>query len=118
MTGKMKAPPKGPGTQPPRPLRPEAFLEKARALLAAGKIEYSHHAISERMPERGIDVMDVEDVVRTGMISGPIEPGKTEGDWKAKIVGQPDGTSRRMGVVTVVARRGALVIVTTEWEDV
>jgi hypothetical protein len=48
---------------------------------------------------------------------GKVEPGKREGEWKVKMVGVPDGTSRKMGVVPIVVREERLLIKTVEWED-
>jgi hypothetical protein len=56
-------------------------------------------------------------MLRTGMIVGPIDPGKNAGEWKVKLVVWLDGTSRKMGVVVIVVRDKRLLIKTTEWED-
>ena len=79
-------------------------------------MSYVAHAL-ERMDQRGFDVLDVKAVLRNGVIVGAIQAGRSEGEWKAKIVDKLDGTSRKMGVVTLVIRAQRLVIVTTEWED-
>lgn len=69
------------------------------------------------MPERGIDVFDVERVPMTGIVSGPIRTGRREGEWKMLVVGELDRTSRKVGVATVLLREDRLVIATVEWED-
>jgi hypothetical protein len=48
---------------------------------------------------------------------GEIEPGKNAGEWKVKVVGWLDGTTRKMGVVVIVIRERQLLVKTTEWED-
>jgi hypothetical protein len=97
--------------------RPEVLLQTIRRLSAAGKVSYVDHSLLERMPERGFDVLDVKHVLKKGRIVGEIERGAKTGEWKAKVVGWLDGTTRNMGVVVVVVREQRLLIVTTEWED-
>ena len=79
-------------------------------------VAISDHA-EERMDERGITDLDVLRVLRTGEISGRIEPGKYEGEWKCKIVAPVKGR-REVGVVTLLIRNRRLRIKTVEWEDV
>jgi hypothetical protein len=69
------------------------------------------------MEERDFDTEDVVDTLLKGELKGFIRPGKHQGEWVGKIVHQPFGTRRWMGVVTVVVRNNYLLISTTEWED-
>jgi hypothetical protein len=94
-----------------------AFLATVRRLTAVGSIRFSYHAEGERMPERDFDTDDVIETLANGQLKGPIAPGKFEGEWKGKLVHQPFGTRRWMGVVTVVVRETYLRVLTTEWED-
>jgi hypothetical protein len=96
---------------------PAILLKLVRRLVSEGRIGYLGHSELERMPERGFDTLDVEHVLRTGVIVGPIDPGAKAGEWKVKIVSWLDGTSRKMGVVVIVVRNSRLLIKTTEWED-
>lgn len=68
------------------------------------------------MDERGITDLDALRVLRTGEISGPIEPGKYVGEWKCKVVGVVKGR-REVGVATLLIRNRKLRIKTVEWED-
>jgi hypothetical protein len=68
------------------------------------------------MDLRGITDLDVLRVLRNGYISGPIEPGRNEGEWKCKIVAPVKGR-REVGVVTLLIRNRKLRIKTVEWED-
>ena len=97
--------------------RPERLLHLIRKLAAEGKIGFLNHSQFERMPERGCDIFDIKEVIAFGMIVGPIDRGIHPGEWKVKIVGKVDGTSRKMGVVVIVVRDTRILIKTTEWED-
>jgi Domain of unknown function (DUF4258) len=101
---------------PTPPPRPEALHAIIRKLVVKGHISYTAHA-QERMEERGFDRFDVKSVLLNGRIAGPIEAGANDGEWQAKIVDGLEGTTREMGVVTIVVRDQRLLIKTTEWED-
>jgi hypothetical protein len=96
--------------------RPESIRDTIyRLALSTSNIAWSRHAL-ERMTERGItDRMAVE-VLRLGSIKGPIEGGKHEGEWKAKLAWQMRGR-REIGVVVVLVRNSRLFVKTVEWED-
>jgi hypothetical protein len=76
---------------------------------------YETHAES-RMEWRDITDRMMFDVLRTGFLKGEIEPGRTPGEWKAKMVKQMKG-NREVGVVTIVINSQRLFIKTVEWED-
>lgn len=78
-------------------------------------VGFSDHA-EERMDERGISDLDVLRVLRGGDISGSIEPGRNEGEWKCKITAPVKGR-REVGVATLLIRNKKLRIKTVEWED-
>lgn len=74
------------------------------------------HAES-RMDWRGITSGQMFEVLRTGMIRGEIEPGRSPGEWKVKLCKVMKGR-REIGVVTVVIKERLLFVKTVEWEDV
>lgn len=96
--------------------RPDEMVGRIRHLAIDSKnVAFSDHA-EERMDERGITDMDVLRVLRTGEISGPIEPGMHEGEWKCKMTAPIKGR-REVGVVALLIRNRKLRIKTVEWED-
>jgi hypothetical protein len=68
------------------------------------------------MAERGIDSDAVLRILRSGDVETDPEEASQPGDWKAKIV-RKLATGRVAGVVTVVRKKGQLVLITAEWED-
>lgn len=66
----------------------------------------------------GRDITDrmMFDVLRTGFLTGLIEPGAHPGEWKAKMCKQIKG-QREVGVVTIVINMQRLFVKTVEWED-
>ena len=77
-------------------------------------IIFSNHAL-ERMYQRGIDDIQVLEILRTGMVID--DPTLTErNEWKCKIVKKLKG-GREAGVITIILHSGRLFIKTTEWED-
>jgi hypothetical protein len=96
---------------------PGDLIKLIRRLAAAGAVGFSYHAFDERSEERGIDISDALLVLKNGMIKGKIRPGAKTGEWKCKVVDRIEGSSRWLGVVTVVIGERRLFIVTLEWED-
>ena len=95
---------------------PGDLLKRIHAIaLDTARVVLTDHAV-ERMEERDIPDVDLFRILRNGHISGPIEPGRRDGDWKAKVVYRLKG-SRDAGVVTVVLAIDRLVVATVEWED-
>jgi hypothetical protein len=101
---------------PGHPPRPESLLSIIRRLARERRISYLDHS-EERIGQRGFDVFDVRRTLECGHVVGKIEAGKKEGEWKVKLVDTPEGTSRKMGVVTIVVKEQRLLIKTVEWED-
>lgn len=96
--------------------RPEKLLERIQQLAIESKnVAFSDHA-EERMDERGITDLDALRVLRSGYISGDIEPGKNAAEWKCKVVAPMKGR-REVGVVTLLIRNRRLLVKTVEWED-
>ncbi len=96
--------------------RLEALLRIIKRLTKEDRISYLAHAL-ERMNERGFDIFDVKQVLTSGYIASPIRAGAKDGEWTVKLVDALEGTTRKMGVVTIVVREDRLLIKTTEWED-
>lgn len=104
--------------RPVRELRPhpERFCEQVREVARDTRnVKWSHHA-RERMEERGINNTMALRVIRKGMLSGEILPGKATGEWKAKFVRLIPGR-REVGVVFLLIRNGSIFVKTVEWED-
>lgn len=95
---------------------PNALLELIRDLSRQRRVGFLDHS-EERLAERGFDVFDVYQTLENGYFADDIEAGANEGEWKVKIVDTPEGTSRKMGVVTIVVKDKRLLIKTVEWED-
>jgi hypothetical protein len=76
---------------------------------------YETHAAS-RLEWRDISDRMMFDVLRTGYLTGDIEPGRYPGEWKAKMCKQMKG-QREVGVVTIVINQRRLFVKTVEWED-
>lgn len=79
------------------------------------RVIFGDHA-RERMLERDILDIDVLRVLRRGRIKGDIEPGRSDGEWKVKVVDRIKG-AREAGVVTIVLQEKRLFVKTVEWED-
>lgn len=95
---------------------PVETLARIQSLAKESKnVGFSWHA-EERMDERGITDLDALRVLRSGSISGAIEPGAYEGEWKCKVVGAIKGR-REVGVVTLLIKNRKLRVKTVEWED-
>jgi hypothetical protein len=101
----------------PRAPHPGDLMKVIRRLANAGAVGFSYHAFAERSEERGIDMPDALTVLREGMIRDPIVAGRSPGEWKCKVVDKLEGSSRWIGVATVVIRNERLFILTVEWED-
>lgn len=76
---------------------------------------YDTHTES-RMDWRDITDKMMFEVLRTGYLTGEIEAGKNEGEWKTKMCKRMKG-QREVGVVTIIIRNERLFIKTVEWED-
>lgn len=103
-------------TEPPKSPNPADLLATVRRLASAKAIAYTDHAM-ERMEERDIDILDVEEVLANGELKGPVSPGRRPGQWECKVCYPPYGTKRTAGVVLAVDNGTKLVVITTEWED-
>ncbi|MBZ9739796.1 hypothetical protein LB563_11885 [Mesorhizobium sp. CO1-1-4] len=68
------------------------------------------------MHERDISIRVALTVIREGLVSGAIEAGNSQGEWKGKIVRNVKGR-RDVGVVVLLIRNNKLFVKTVEWED-
>ena len=99
-----------------KPPHPGDLQKVVSRLAAVGAISFGEHAF-DRALERGIDINDAKRVLQSGYIKGDIDPGRGRDEWKCKIVGRIEGSSRWLGVVAVVIRGRRLYVITVEWED-
>jgi hypothetical protein len=88
-----------------------------RKLAKAGAIGFSFHAFDDRSELRDIDINDVKLFLQQGEIRGPVTPGRNSGEWKCKVVCQPENSSRWIGIPLVVVSESHLYVLTLEWED-
>ena len=96
--------------------RPQSLLATVRRLASDSRnVYFSNHAW-DQMDARGITELDVFRVLRAGEIVGEIDPGRSVGEWRCKIVEHRKG-AREIGVATVVIKENKLFIKTAEWED-
>jgi hypothetical protein len=72
--------------------------------------------MQQRMVERGISTLDVLRILRDGEVEDTPVGARKPGDWRVKLVRRLD-SGRVAGVVTVIASRDTLILVTAEWED-
>jgi hypothetical protein len=91
-------------------------MTRIRRLVADGAFSWGEH-VFQRREERDIDLPDILEVLRFGMIDGAITPGDNPGEWKCKVTFRVDRSSRSIGVVCVVSRDVELFLITVEWED-
>lgn len=87
------------------PLKPAAAKALIRRILESGKVDLSVPHAQQRMGQRGMDAVDVENVLRAGVV----EPGKkVRGSWRYRL------TTSRM-VVVVGFRSPQRLMVITAW---
>jgi hypothetical protein len=94
----------------------EKLAKRVRHLSAQGKIKWTDHAF-ERLEERGIDLLVAKRVLMHGDLKeDSVKKGNKPGEWKVVVVDRVK-QNRDVGVVTVVAEKGHLRVITVEWED-
>lgn len=96
-------------------LEREQLEKRIHELACLGKVAFGNHTY-DRMDERGISDVQILRALKTGGIRGDIEPGRSPGEWKCKVVERMKGL-REIGVVTIIIRNARLYIKTVEWED-
>jgi hypothetical protein len=78
--------PSGKPVAPLVPPRPEIVRDTVRTLAQdTANIQWRTHA-QERMTERDITDRMALEVMRTGYVKGPVEPGERADEWKVKLV--------------------------------
>lgn len=102
---------------PKSPPHPGTLMARIRALAKSGAYSWGNH-VFERSSQRDIDVPDAISVLKLGEIEGPITAGDNPGEWKCKVTGPIDGSSRDVGVVVVVIQNNHMFLITVEWEDI
>ena len=106
------------GQWPDVPPSAHQLLAVVRRLAAdSSNVRWTAHALG-RLEERDVSDLDALRVLRKGDIVGPIEPQR-EGEWKCKVVFPTEhlGSTRDVGVVTIVQQGSRLLIKTVEWEN-
>jgi hypothetical protein len=99
----------------PKP-HPGTLMARIRELAKSGAYSWGNH-VFERSGQRDIDLPDAIGVLRLGEIEGPITPGNNPGEWKCKVAGPIDGSSRDGGVVVVVIQNNHMFLFTVAWAD-
>ncbi len=94
------------GFDPERPLSNEAAAKRIRKLWAEGKVTWSPHA-EERLLGRGLNMLDVEHIVRYGRVIENSRPGNR---WRYKMQGR---TVEGKGASAVFELAGDLLAVVT-----
>jgi len=67
-----------------RPLSYPRAMERVRILWREGRFTWSRHA-EERLLKRGLDITDVENIIRSGRVIGHSKPGAA---WRYEVEGQ------------------------------
>jgi hypothetical protein len=101
----------------PKPPHPGKLMARIRELAKSGAYSWGDH-VFERSGQRDIDVTDAISVLKLGEIEGAITPGENPDEWKCKVTGRIDGSTREVGVVVVVIQNNHLFLITVEWEDI
>jgi len=91
--------------------------ERVRALAADSiNIKWTDH-VRQRMYERGIDAIDVMNILKKGVVEEAPVDGESPGEIKVKVTRKLT-SGREAGVVVVLPPNSSeLVLATTEWED-
>jgi hypothetical protein len=87
-------------TQPPK-LSPAEATRRIRLILEEGTIEYSFHCLNVRMPQRGVDTLDVEHVLAHGQVIREPEWSDEHNDWKYRVEGA-DVEGDELVAITVI----------------
>lgn len=99
-------------------LRLTATVAQRRVREAAkdsANVVITDHA-KQRMAQRGISIRDVLTVLRMGHVDVSPTPARV-GEWKCTVTKRLASGGRTAGVVTVIAGRSRLIVLTVEWED-
>ena len=89
------------------------LAKRIRKLVKEGAFSYGTVVFSFQ----GVDLSDALEVLTAGTIEGEITLGVIAGEWKCKMVGAVDNSSRRLGVVAVIVRDVHLLLTAVGWED-
>lgn len=84
--------------------------------MADGAFSYASTAFdSSDGPE--IDLGDAIEVLTTGSIEGDITPGQSAGEWRCRVVGKTDKSTRQLAVVSIVIRDVHVFLISVAWEE-
>jgi len=98
-------------TQPPK-LSPAEATRKIRLILDEGTVDYSFHCLHQRMPERGVDTLDVEHLLGQGQVVREAEWSDEYNNWKYKMEGA-DIEGDELAAITVIVDEDFSVFVIT-----
>jgi hypothetical protein len=90
-----------------RPLSDKQAMERIRRLWREGEMEWTAHA-EQRLRERGLDLLDVENIIKYGRVVGNSRPDPG-GGWRYEVRGD---TVEHKRARCVVEPGRKLVIVT------
>jgi len=90
-----------------RPLVPRRAMERIKQLWASGLYDWGYVHAEEQMVKRGLDNLDVENVVRYGQVTSWSKPGS---HWRYRV----DGRSVEQDEIAVVfeLRKDEMTVVT------
>ncbi|HEX5885252.1 MAG TPA: DUF4258 domain-containing protein [Pyrinomonadaceae bacterium] len=96
---------------PPR-LSPLEATRKIRLLLEEGTTDYSGHCWHERMPERNVSTLDVEQVLGKGQVIRNAEWDSDFCNWKYRVEGT-DIDGEELTAITVIFEQDFSLLVVT-----
>jgi hypothetical protein len=101
---------------PRRPPRRGVLAKRIAELVADGAFSYASDAFA-RVGGAEVDLGDAMEVLTTGSIEGAIAPGENAGEWRCRMVGKIDKSTKRLAVVSVVIRDVHVFLVSVAWEE-
>lgn len=84
--------------------------------MADGAFSYASNAF-DSIEGPDIDLGDAMEVLTTGSIAGDIKPGQNAGEWRCRVVGKTDKSTRRLSVVSIVIRDVHVFLISVAWEE-
>lgn len=101
---------------PRRPPRRSILAKRIAELVADGAFSYASNAFHS-IDGPDIDLGDAMEVLTTGSIEGNITPGQSVGEWRCRMVGKTDKSTRRLAVVSIVIRDVHVFLISVAWEE-
>jgi uncharacterized protein DUF4258 len=81
-------------------------------ILDKGTLEASHHCRAERMRERGVTMLDVENVLRNGEIRRDPELDEERNRWKYRVEGEDIEGDELIAITVIIEEQMELFIIT------